>query len=115
MSQQATYARLEEREDEGGAADEIDKVEVQLELPEAPAGQEEPEEPEGKVLNVSVTDGGAALATFQYNCSEDDMDIVDFKSDLEAQLVKWHNIDPRPPLSAFFLRVGWTRSASCGC
>lgn len=88
MSQQATYARLEEREDEGGAADEIDKVEVQLELPEAPAGQEEPEEPEGKVLNVSVTDGGAALATFQYNCSEDDMDIVDFKSDLEAQLVK---------------------------
>lgn len=100
---------------EENAANVAERVEVQLDLtgfsvpPEEasnplpvcegdppPAFEEEPpptfeEVTEGaKVFKISVTNGGAVITAFEYTCrpEQEEMDIADFKKDLEARLAK---------------------------
>lgn len=57
--------------------------EIKVDIPAAPEGAAAQ-----KVLNISVTNGGAVLATLEYTCPQDDMEVADLKSDLEARLTK---------------------------
>jgi len=89
----ATYAKLSDSDTPvntprvPSAQESGDQVEIKLDL-----SGSVPEEcgEEAKVINISVTNGGAVMATFQYTgqLEQEDIDVKDFKEDLESRLAK---------------------------
>jgi len=73
-----------------------DRVEVEMDLssqapPAAHDAEAEVDDTPAamqKVINVSVTNGGAVQHTFPFTCTEEDMSIVDLKQAFEATLAK---------------------------
>jgi len=84
----SSYKKLEEDgapNSPKSTEEEKEQVEVNLDLSSlAPSVAEE----ELKVINVSVTNGGSIMATFEYTFKDEEMAVADFKSDLESRLTK---------------------------